>query len=60
MMLDCQAVGCLASMRMAAWAVILSAFLTPLIQGQQNPTLAEVLKENSIPFPPASIPHLNP
>jgi hypothetical protein len=26
---------------------------------QENPTLADVLKQHSIPFPPATIPHLN-
>jgi hypothetical protein len=36
-----------------------AVFLTVQVQAQENPTLADVLKENSVPLPPAPIPHLN-
>jgi hypothetical protein len=45
-------------MRQARWAVLLAACITVEAPAQQNPTLAEVLEENSIPLPPTSIPHL--
>lgn len=35
------------------------AWLLPYGAAQQNPTFADVLKEHAIPFPPATIPHLN-
>lgn len=35
------------------------ASLLPPSAAQENPTLADVLKDHSIPFPPASVPNLN-
>jgi hypothetical protein len=40
------------------YVVLLSAAGTSL-RAQQHLTLADVLQQESIPFPPASIPHLN-
>ena len=45
-------------MRRLWWVTFLVVCLAVQVLAQQNPTLAEVLKENSIPFPPTSIPHL--
>jgi hypothetical protein len=35
------------------------AWLIPYGAAQENPTFADVLKQHSTPFPPATIPHLN-
>ncbi len=44
----------------ALCAVALTLFwLLPYAAAQDNPTFADVLREHSIAFPPASIPHLN-
>jgi hypothetical protein len=46
-------------MRRLWWATFLVVCLAVQVLAQQNPTLADVLKENSVPFPPTSVPHLN-
>ncbi len=35
------------------------AWFSPCGVSQENPTFADVLKQHSVPFPPATIPHLN-
>lgn len=44
---------------LCAVALTLLLCLLPYAAAQENPTFADVLREHSIPFPPASIPHLN-
>lgn len=45
--------------QIALAAVLMLYMAAPCLIAQDYQTLAEVLKQESIPFPPASIPHLN-
>ncbi len=41
------------------WALLLTVCLGIGVAAQQNPTLAEVLKQNAVSFSTASLSHLN-
>ncbi len=47
-------------MRQVAFACLLLVLLFPkYVRGQQDPTLADVLKQNAVSFPLSSVSHLN-